>query len=44
MNAYGLSDFEKDIVRRGEADPYDFEEENLEEGDYYKDDIDQFVM
>lgn len=40
MNANGLSEYEKEIVRRGEADPWDFEEENLEEGDYYEDDID----
>ena len=38
MDAFGLNDDEKEIVRRGEADPYDFEEEDLEEGDYYNDD------
>lgn len=38
MDAFGLNDDEKEIVRRGEADPYDFEEEDLEEGDYYHDD------
>ena len=32
------NDDEKEIVRRGEADPWDFEEEDLEEGDYYEDD------
>ncbi len=40
MDVYGLNDDEKEIVRRGEADPWDFEEEDLEEGDYYEDDID----
>ena len=40
MDVYGLNDDEKEIVRRGDADPWDFEEENLEEGDYYEDDID----
>ena len=38
MDIYGLSDDEKEIVRRGDQDPWDFDEDDIEEGDYYEDD------
>lgn len=39
MDAHGLNDYEKDLVRKGEWNAWNFEEENLEDGDYYEDDI-----
>lgn len=38
MEAAGLEEWQKEEVRKGNADPWDFEEENLEDGDYYEDD------
>ena len=38
MNVFGLSDEEKELVRKGEQDPEDFDEEDMEDGDYYKED------
>lgn len=40
MDNYGLSEEEKEIVRNsnGEYEPYQFDEEELEEDDYYSDD------
>ena len=38
MDAYGLNDDEKELVRKGEQDVWDFEEEDLEDGDYYNED------
>lgn len=35
MDYYGLDDFEKDLVRKGEYAPWDFEHEDTVEGDYY---------
>ena len=35
MNYYGLDDFEKDLVIKGEYAPWDFEHEDTVEGDYY---------
>lgn len=39
---YGLEDWQKELVEKGEYDPWDFEEpgsaEEMEEGDYYYDD------
>lgn len=35
MDYYGLDDFEKDLVRKGEYAPWDFEHEDIVEGDYY---------
>ena len=40
MNAYDLEDWQKDLVRKGEYDPWNFEEKNLEEEDYYSEDDD----
>ena len=41
MNMYGLDDDEKELVRKGEYDPWDFDPDNLtDEDDYYKDDLD----
>lgn len=43
MDNYGLTEEEKDLVRSGEYEPWDFEypedHENLEEDDYYHDDL-----
>ena len=40
MDDYGLSEEEKEIVRNsnGEYEPYQFDEEELEEDDYYSED------
>lgn len=38
MDIYGLSDDEKELVRKGEQDVTDFDEEDNENGDYYEDD------
>ena len=38
MEAYGLSEEEKKLVRSGEYDPGDFEEDEMEEDSYYSDD------
>lgn len=38
LNDYGLEDWQKDLVKKGEYDPWNFEEEDLEEDDYYYED------
>lgn len=39
MDAYALEDWQKDLVRKGEYDPWNFEEDGeLEEDDYYYED------
>lgn len=38
MNLFGLSEDEKKLVRSGQYDPWNFEEEELDEDDYYYDD------
>lgn len=38
MDQYGLLDDEKKLVRSGEYDPWNFEEEETDEDDYYHDD------
>lgn len=39
MDAYGLEEWQKDLVRKGEYDPWNFEEDgDLEEDDYYYED------
>ena len=38
MDAYGLEEHEKELVRKGEYDPWDFEEEEMDEDSYYRDD------
>ena len=41
MDMYGLDDDEKELVRKGEYDPWDFDPDNpTDEDDYYKDDLD----
>ena len=41
MDMYGLDDDEKEMVRNGEYDPWDFDTEGpFEEDDYYNDDYD----
>lgn len=37
MKNQGLEEWQKELVRKGEYDPYSFEEEDLEEDDYYYD-------
>ena len=38
MDAYGLTDYQKELVKKGENNPWDFEEEDLEDDDYYSED------
>ncbi|HPZ23226.1 MAG TPA: hypothetical protein PLB45_01865 [Bacilli bacterium] len=38
MDGYGLTEEEKKEVRNGNQNPWDFEEENTEDGDYYDED------
>ena len=38
MDNYGLSEEEKKLVRSGEYDPWQFEEEDMDEDDYYSED------
>lgn len=41
MDMYGLDDDEKELVRKGKYDPWDFDPDNpTDEDDYYKDDLD----
>lgn len=37
LDAYGLEDWQKKEVKKGNYDPWNFEEEDLDEDDYYKD-------
>ena len=38
MDDLDLEDWQKDLVRKGEYDPKNFEEEELDEDDYYYED------
>ena len=38
LNNYGLEEWQKDLVRKGKYEPWDFEEEDLDEDDYYSED------
>ncbi|MBO5477176.1 MAG: hypothetical protein J6A15_05425 [Clostridia bacterium] len=38
LDAYGLEDWQKEEVKKGNYDPWNFEEEDLEEDDYYSED------
>ena len=38
MNSYCLEDWQKDLVRNGSYDVWSFDEEELEEDDYYFED------
>ena len=38
IDIYNLEEKEKELVKKGEYDPWDFEEEDLEEDDYYEED------
>ena len=40
MSDAGLEDWQKELVRKGEYEPHNFEEEDLEEDDYYFEDED----
>ena len=38
LDDYGLTDWEKEEVKKGNQDPWNFEEEDLEDDDYYSED------
>ena len=38
LDAYDLEDDEKELVQNDEYDPWNFEEEDLDEDDYHRDD------
>lgn len=38
QDKHSLFNFEKEEIRRGNYDPWNFEEEDLEDDDYYKED------
>lgn len=38
LDNYGLEDWQQDLVNKGEYEPYNFEEEDLEDDDYYFED------
>ena len=38
LDNYGLEDWQKEEVKKGNYDPWNFEEEELEEDDYYNED------
>ena len=40
LDEYGLTDEEKEQVKKGENDPWNFEEEDLEDDDFYNEDDD----
>ncbi len=38
LDDYGLSEYEKEEVKKGYQEPWDFDEEDLEDDDYYNED------
>ena len=40
MTRNGLDEWQKNLVRKGDFEPFNFEEEDLDEDDYYHDDDD----
>ena len=38
LEEYGLNEWEKEEVKKGYQDPWNFDEEDLEDDDYYSDD------
>lgn len=38
IDSYGLEDLQKEKVKKGNYDPWSFEEEDLEDDDYYDED------
>lgn len=40
LNEFGLTDWEKDEVKKGNQDPWDFEEDDQDEDSYYNEDDD----
>ena len=38
LDDYGLNEWEKEEVKKGYQDPWNFDEEDLEDDDYYSDD------
>ena len=36
LNNYNLEDWQKDLIKEGKYDPSNFEEEELEDDDYYE--------
>ena len=39
LDAYNLEDWEREQVERGENDPWNFDENELEDDDYYTEDV-----
>ena len=38
LDSYGLEEWQKEEVKKGKADPWNFEEEDLEDDDFYNED------
>ena len=38
LDSYGLEDWQKEEIKKGNNDPWGFEEDELEEDDYYYED------
>ncbi|MBQ9024177.1 MAG: hypothetical protein IJ105_03030 [Bacilli bacterium] len=38
LDSYGLEEWQKEEVKKGNADPWSFEEEDLEDDDFYNED------
>ena len=38
LDSYGLEDWQKEEVKKGNCDPWNFEEDELEDDDYYSED------
>lgn len=38
LDSYGLEEWQKEEVKKGNADPWNFEEEDLEDDDFYNED------
>lgn len=38
LSAYELEEWQKDLVRKGEYEPWDFDEDDIDESSYYYDD------
>ena len=43
-NTYVLDDYQTSLVEKGEYEPYQFEEEELEDDDYYSEDVYLFLF
>ena len=38
LDSYGLENWQKEEIRKSNCDPYSFEEDEIEEDDYYSED------